>query len=430
MTDLTTHVLIIGAGPAGMAAAIAAANNDADVLVIDDNPRPGGQIWRAGPGSRLPRVALKHLKNFLHHKRITLLPSTRLVMQVAPGQFLLETPDKALQVTAGRLIICSGARELFVPFPGWTLPGVTGAGGLQALIKSGMDVSGQRVVIAGSGPLLLASAHSAGKQGAKVVQICEQQNARMLSRMLAQLWHWPGKLAQAVTLSNLHYRPASYVVSAHGAGKLEYVTINQRGRLRKVSCDRLACSYGLRPNVQIAQLLGVKTARGAVVVNSDQQTSCAHIYAAGECTGVGGSELSLAEGFIAGFQATGARQKCDPWRQEKSRWTRFADLLQHTFVLDERLKTLVTDETIVCRCEDVPFGAVKNATGLKQAKMLTRCGMGACQGKICQASLGWLKDWSDEQIRPPVMTTRLATLCLPDVTPPPSLKVQECPYEY
>lgn len=73
-------------------------------------------------------------------------------MQVTPGHYLLENPDRALQVKAERLIICSGARELFIPFPGWTLPGVTGAGGLQALIKSGMDVRGQRVVIAGSGP--------------------------------------------------------------------------------------------------------------------------------------------------------------------------------------------------------------------------------------------------------------------------------------
>ncbi|AUX73408.1 FAD/NAD(P)-binding oxidoreductase [Erwinia pyrifoliae] len=425
MNKLAANVLIIGAGPAGMAAAIAAASTGADVLVIDDNPRPGGQIWRAGPGSRLPRVALKHLENFLHDPRIKLLPQTRLIMQVAPEQFLLETPDKALQVTAGRLIICSGARELFIPFPGWTLPGVTGAGGLQALIKSGLDVSGQRVVIAGSGPLLLASAHSAGKQGAKVVQICEQQNIRTLSRMLAQLWRWPGKVAQALALSNLHYRPASYVVSAHGEGKLEYVMINQRGRLRKVYCDRLACGYGLRPNVQIAQLLGVNTARGAVVVNSDQQTTCAHIYAAGECTGVGGSELSLAEGFIAGFQAIGAWQKCAPWRQAKSSWSRFAGLLQQTFELDERLKTLVTDETILCRCEDVAFGSVKNAAGLKQAKMQTRCGMGACQGKICHASLGWLKNWSAEQARPPIVTARLETLCLPDDTPPYPLKIQE-----
>ncbi|WP_168404342.1 NAD(P)/FAD-dependent oxidoreductase [Erwinia amylovora] len=427
MTDLTTQVLIIGAGPAGMAAAIAAASNGADVLVIDDNPNAGGQIWRAGPG-RLPRAGVKHVKAFFHAERITLLPQTRLIMQVTPGHYLLENPDRALQVKAERLIICSGARELFIPFPGWTLPGVTGAGGLQALIKSGMDVRGQRVVIAGSGPLLLASAHTAGKQGAKVVQICEQQNIRMLSRMLAQLWRWPAKLAQALMLGNLRYRPASYVVSAHGAQKLEYVMINQRGRIKKVDCDRLACGFGLLPDVQVAQLLGVKTAAGAVVVNSDQQTSSAHIWAAGECTGVGGSELSLAEGFIAGFQATAAGQKCQAWRPAKLSWSRFADLLQQTFELDERLKTLVTDETILCRCEDVAYGAVKNAAGLKQAKMQTRCGMGSCQGKICHASLCWLKSWSNEQIRPPVMTARLATLCLPDLTPPHSLKVKEHSY--
>ena len=149
-------LLIIGAGPAGMAAALAAAPSGMRITVVDDNPAPGGQIWRDGPGVQLPPLARQHRESLAHHPNIEVLNGTRVVglgdranAGNAPS-LILENTTRGWTQHAGQIILCTGARELLLPFPGWTLPGVTGAGGLQALIKGGVDVLGQRIVIAGT----------------------------------------------------------------------------------------------------------------------------------------------------------------------------------------------------------------------------------------------------------------------------------------
>ena len=157
-------LLIIGAGPAGMAAALAAAPSGMRIVVVDDNPAPGGQIWRDGPGVQLPTLARQYREGLARHSNIEVLSGTRVVGlgdRVHAGDaptLILENATRGWTQHAGRTILCTGARELLLPFPGWTLPGVTGAGGLQALIKGGVEVRGRRIVIAGTGPLLLAAA--------------------------------------------------------------------------------------------------------------------------------------------------------------------------------------------------------------------------------------------------------------------------------
>jgi NADPH-dependent 2,4-dienoyl-CoA reductase/sulfur reductase-like enzyme len=159
----TAHcdLLIIGAGPAGLAAAVAAAPSGARITVIDDNPAPGGQIWRDGPNVTLPEPARKLREALARHTNITVVIGTRVVATLPNKQLLLEGPYRGWRQGYDKLILCTGARELLLPFPGWTLSGVTGAGGLQALIKGGMPMQGERIVIAGTGPLLLALAASA-----------------------------------------------------------------------------------------------------------------------------------------------------------------------------------------------------------------------------------------------------------------------------
>ena len=142
-----------GAGPAGIAAATGAAEGGARVAVIDDNPHAGGQIWRHDLAKTpLPMVAR------LRELPVELLTSTQILGGMEPVSLLAETPDGMLAIRYRRLILACGARERFLPFPGWTLPGVYGAGGLQALVKAGYRIDGQRIVVAGSGPLLLAVA--------------------------------------------------------------------------------------------------------------------------------------------------------------------------------------------------------------------------------------------------------------------------------
>ncbi|HAU57764.1 MAG TPA: pyridine nucleotide-disulfide oxidoreductase, partial [Comamonadaceae bacterium] len=149
-------ILIIGAGPAGMAAALAAAPSGGAIMLVDDNPAPGGQIWRDGPGAHLPPLARTHRERLAAAPNVRVLTGTRVVGLgdgAQPGDapaLLLEDGERGWTQHCGRLILCTGARELLLPFPGWTLPGITGAGGLQALIKAGLPVRGQRIVIAGT----------------------------------------------------------------------------------------------------------------------------------------------------------------------------------------------------------------------------------------------------------------------------------------
>lgn len=135
-----------------------------------------------------------------------------------------------------------------------------------------------------------------------------------------------------------------------------------------------------------------------------------HVYAAGESTGIGGLELSLVEGEIAGLAAAGKREDARPLFGERAKQRRFADLLNRTFSLRDELKTLVAPETIVCRCEDVVFDRLRAHDSWRVAKLQTRCGMGPCQGRICGSAVEFLFDWKVESVRPPVLPVRVESL--------------------
>lgn len=409
---MTDHVnlLIIGAGPAGMAAALAAAPSGVRIIVLDDNPSAGGQIWRDGPQAHLPAAALHHRRAVTETANIQLLNGTRVVARTGHKTLLLEDADHGWQLAYDTLILCTGARELLLPFPGWTLPGVTGVGGLQALIKGGMPVAGESMVIAGSGPLLLASAATAKSAGATVVQVAEQASLRAVMGFAAQLPKWPDKALQALTLINANYRCASFVLEALGEERLEAVRLQRGGKVVEVACERLACGFGLIPNVQLAQALGCRIKDQAIAVDVWQASSVADHYAAGECTGFGGSELALIEGAIAGHAVVGDQAKARALWPQRLRWQAFADLLNSTFALNPQLKTLPAPDTLVCRCEDVPYSALKLRAGWTDAKLHSRCGMGACQGRVCGAATQYLFDWTPPAPRPPFNPARIATL--------------------
>ncbi|WP_263145628.1 FAD/NAD(P)-binding oxidoreductase [Pseudomonas sp. RIT-PI-AD] len=405
-------LLIVGAGPAGLAAALAAAPSGARIAVLDDNPAPGGQIWRDGPQAHLPAAA-RRLRAAVENSPVQLLTGTRVVAAPGGKRLLLEDAERGWRVRYDKLILCTGARERLLPFPGWTLPGVTGAGGLQALIKGGLPVAGERLVIAGSGPLLLASAASAKAAGAHLLRIAEQAPLAALARFAAHLPRWPGKVWQAGRLFDGRYRASSHVLAALGDERLEGVRLWQNGRVVELACERLACGFGLIPNIQLAQALGCAIREDAVAVDRWQATGLADHFAAGECTGFGGSEKALVEGAIAGHAAVGEEGQARRLFPRRRRWQAFAERLARDFVLDPRLKTLATPDTLVCRCEDVPYGALAGRDGWTDAKLNSRCGMGACQGRVCGAAAQFLFGWQPPQPRPPLSPTRIDTLlCL------------------
>jgi D-hydroxyproline dehydrogenase subunit alpha len=293
-----------------------------------------------------------------------------------------------------------------------------GAGGLQALVKTGLPIEGKRVVVAGSGPLLLAVAAYLRKCGAEVLLIAEQASLMRLARFGFGL---TGKLWQAWELrkefsrkdaktQSLRYLSGCWVLAAHGKEKLESVTLLRRGRRWKVSCDYLACGFHLVPNVELAELLGCVVEGGSVRVDEFQQTSMPQVYSAGETTGIGGLELSLVEGEIAGLAVAGKLEAARQLFPVREKQIRFAELLNRTFELRDELKQLVEPETIVCRCEDVTFERLRAHNSWRSAKLQTRCGMGPCQGRVCGSAVEFLFGWSAESVRPPLLPVRVESL--------------------
>ena len=408
------EVLIVGAGPAGLSAAKAAASGGAQVIVLDDNPAEGGQIWRRGAHADLPDSAIALQQAVRACAAIRIVNSAKVVGILDAQTLLVETPEGALKVRWQKLIVCTGARERLLPFSGWTLPGVTGAGGLQALIKGGMPVQGQRVVVAGSGPLLFAVAATARKAGAKVLMVAEQASLARLTAFARKLPLWPSKLLQAVQLRDASYRTSSVVWSVQGQGRVQQVTLKQGKGMTTLECDRVAVGYGLVPNTGLAEALGctlhLQDGVSAVTVNAQQHTTVPHIYAAGECTGVGGCERAQAQGSIAGYCAIGELGKARKHEKDRAYWSAFAVHANSAFVLDEELKSLPDAATLVCRCEDVSHGALLGHTNWTEAKIHTRCGMGACQGKVCGTAAQFLYGWQMPEARLPFTPARVGTL--------------------
>ena len=417
-------ILIIGAGPAGLNAARVAAHAGARVGIVDDNALPGGQIWRQGPQHPPAGRAREAIEALAKLPNVTRMSATRVVQASSARQLLLEDAARGYTVDYGKLIVATGARERFLPYPGWTLPGVTGAGGLQALVKGGMPVRGERIVIAGTGPLLWAAAVTAREHGAQVAAIVEQAPPHAVRQFAAALVATPAKLVQALRmrfdLRATPYLCGAHVASAGGETQLTHVRVRRGGGDLSIDCDRLACAYGLVPNTLVGAALGcrIDESQGvaAIAVDALQATSLPHVYAVGECTGVGGMELAAVEGRIAAHAALGEDAPARGLFAQRARYQRFAARMHAAFALDAQLRTLATPATVLCRCEDVRFGDAAQYRSWRDAKLQTRCGMGPCQGKICGEAaafcFGWPRNGSSGQTgqRPPFSPARIGTL--------------------
>jgi len=409
-------VLVVGAGPAGIAAACEAAEVGRSVVVLDDNPDVGGQIWRGGRRLAASPSAAAWFERLAASGAVVHAGSA--VVDVLPGPVVVTRHGERIDRWQPRVIIlATGARERFLPFPGWTLPGVVGAGGLQALVKQGLDVAGKRIVLAGSGPLLLAVGALPVKKGANVLAIAEQAPLGRLAAFAGTLLAQPSKLMQAFairrTIGNV-LRPGTFPerVQADARGLVVSLVSGPAGRQRRddVGCDLLACGFGLVPNLELPRALGCAIDGGRVAIDPLGRTSVVGIWAAGECTGVGGIDKSLIEGQIAGLAAVGHHDRATRLLSAARRAGRFARALDRTFALDPRFAKLADDATIVCRCEDVVAGRLRCHTNWREAKLLTRIGMGPCQGRVCGPAAEVLFGWSPDDVRPPFTPTRLSEI--------------------
>jgi len=420
---MTVHcdVLAVGAGPAGIAAATAAARSGRSAAVLDDNAAAGGQIWREGVNASSQgkeRAKERRLAEF--RASGARLFAGRRVVDASPGEVtaFAELEGVSERFTWEHLILATGARERFLPFPGWTLPGVFGAGGLQALVKGGFSVAGKRIAVVGSGPLLLAVAAHLREDGGEIVALAEQAPLRRLAGFAARLALHPAKLMQGVryraALRGVRYRTGCWPVAAEGADAVTGVRLRDGRRTWTVACDLLACGFHLVPNTELAVLMGCELEGDSVAVDAYQRTSVERVYCVGEPTGIAGVDAALLQGEIAGLAASGEMAKADRLLRRRDRERGFGEGLDRAFALRAELASLCAEDTIVCRCEDVRFGQLRGQTSWTQAKLQTRCGMGPCQGRVCGPAVETMFGWRNASVRPPLFPVPLAALWVDD----------------
>jgi NADPH-dependent 2,4-dienoyl-CoA reductase/sulfur reductase-like enzyme len=310
-------------------------------------------------------------------------------------------------VHAARLVLATGAYDRHLPFPGWDRPGVLSAGGVQALLKEHGVLAGRAVVVAGTGPFLLPVADGLLRAGARVPLIAEANSPLGFLRHPAALAGAAGKLGEAgayaarLARARVPFRRRHVVLRALGDDRVEAVEVGRldssgrllRGSVRTIACDTLAVGWGFTPQLELHLQAGCETrldVDGSLVVRVDdgQRTSVPGVFAAGESTGVGGWELASIEGEIAGAVAVGAPVDVRLGRR-RAALRRFAAAMHTVHPVPDHLLRTVPSDTVVCRCEEVPAGAVRAAvedlaaTETRTVKLLTRTGMGWCQGRIC-----------------------------------------------
>jgi NADPH-dependent 2,4-dienoyl-CoA reductase/sulfur reductase-like enzyme len=407
-------LVVVGGGPGGLAAATTAAESGLRVCLIDDNPSAGGQIWRTSVGNGPGKAAARWLGR-MESARVELRFGWRAVVSPAPGVLRIEQSGRFADLDFAALVLATGARELFLPFPGWTLPGVYGAGGLQAFVKSGFSVRRKRVVIAGTGPLLPAVASYLRAAGAHIVSVVEQAPVRRLLQFsFGLLGRQAGKLFEgagyALRLAGIPYRTGAWVMRAHGDERLEKVTILSGLNVFDLKADLLAVGYHLVPNTELAQLLHCDLDSGYVRVDEVQQTSVKGIYCVGESTGIGGVDKAQIEGRIAALAIGGKLDEARTLIAARDRQMGFVRSVANAFALRDELRHLPEDETLVCRCEDVSYRDLAKCGSWREAKLHRRCGMGPCQGRICGPATEFLFGWKAPAPRPPLFPVDVATL--------------------
>ena len=397
--ETQVDVAVVGGGPAGIAAAVAARRAGASVALIDEYVAPGGQIWRrrfdASDTRSLPPDARRRIADF-DASGATLLAGRSVWGVPEPGVLLL-TGGAPARVRARAVVLATGAYDRPVAFPGWTLPGAMTAGGAQALSKGQGVLPGKRVLLAGAGPFLLPVAAQLKAGGAEVVAIAEATRRRDWLAAAPRMAAYPGRLVDYARYRTSVRRIAwgHVIVRAEGDGRVERATIARAdgdwapaGRERTFEVDAVCTAYGFTPSVELARALGCDLHDAGVAHDDEMRTSVDGVFVAGEVSGVGGSDLALVEGEIAGLAAAGSAVPV-ALRGRRAKLAGFARILADLFDPRPGLLGLATPTTVLCRCEDVTAGDVddavaEGATTMAALKIVTRCGQGPCQGRVCE----------------------------------------------
>ena len=423
-------LVVLGAGPAGVAAANVASIEGAEVVIIDENSSAGGQIYRAPPNEFQPQNSFKSdefregekQRNILENSNLTALFKHR-VWSVSSDLVVSTVGPNGLSSWHARsLIIANGALERIIPFPGWTIPGVIGLAASTILLKSQYVLPGQSTVVAGCGPLLIAVANGIIKSGGKVSAIIDLNSKSDWIKAFPRLLSRPDQLFKGMSWFANIMKAGIKLYGGHAVTNTKQVDnvlrisiapINSAGSIldsknqKIVEGDCLAIGHGLFPSTEITRLLKAKhiydPLKGGWVplIDDDFRSSIPGVYIAGDATGISGAFSAVQKGRIAGMAAVRdlnvmssqkykAKIKSELIILKKNE--NFGKAAVRLMKFRPELIQTITSETIVCRCEDVFRSEIdeaieSGARDLNQLKAWTRCGMGPCQGRTCSEAI-------------------------------------------
>jgi thioredoxin reductase len=422
---------IVGGGPAGMAAAEAAVEAGLVVAIVDEQQRLGGQILRQPPasfrvGNWLPGRGYRAVKAQL--ARAETLPVRFLAgMSVhsvyrGPDSFELQLagPCGAVRLDARRLLIATGCYDMPVAFPGWTLPGVTSAGAVQAFVKAQQILPGDRFVLTGTHPLQIILADQIVKGGGRVAAVLFAQPASRALGLLrapftalahAKMLAAAGAAMARLASAGVPIRFGQTVIAAEGNDRVEAAAIAQVAdsapgeMVERIACDAIATCFGFIPQSDLPRALGAeaiavsRTGGWCIAHDAWMRSGVEGLFVAGEVTGVAGAEVAMIEGRLAGLgiacdagciPAEEAERFAQPLRRRLAFARRFAELLETASDPSPIWRRLATSDTILCRCEDLTRSVIVDViaahpeAGADAIKRLTRAGMGRCQGRGCE----------------------------------------------
>ncbi len=421
----TVDVLVVGAGPAGLAAAVSAARAGAQVVVLDERPQSGGQYFKPlAPSHVVAQPTDKQFAQGLALTESALKLGVRIVQEATvwgadtPQEVIAMVDGAETVFRPGQLILATGAYERPVPFDNWTLPGVMTTGAAQTLVRAYKVSPGQKVVIAGNGPLNLQLAVEMVRAGVMVEAVLESAPAPSASQWRALFKAWrcaPDLMAQGLgyiaelRAHGVSVRWGQAVVQAKGTDRLQavvYAPVDGAGapdlqRATTLEADNLCLGYGFIPSTELARALGcdhrfVDRHIGYLetATTREGRTSLPDVFAIGDGSSLGGARVALARGTLAGAAAASAlgKQVDEAVVQEASaalnRSLQFQEALWTLFQAPPVHLQGLPDSTVACRCEEVSLGQLRGAIAqgfdsLGPLKRMTRLGMGRCQGRYC-----------------------------------------------
>jgi NADPH-dependent 2,4-dienoyl-CoA reductase/sulfur reductase-like enzyme len=400
------------------------------VILVDENRRLGGQYYRqapAAPGaSDAAGIGPEQAEGRRLVQEVRALGVEVRLETAAWGVFdgrtvALATHDRASRVRAEALVLAAGAHDRPVPFPGWTLPGVMTAGGALNLMKGDRVLPGRRVLVAGSGPLLLVVAHRLIREGAEIVAVCEAAALRGLWRLgLRLLPHLDMvqrgyRHRQALQQAGVPFLTGHVIRRALGTSAVEGAIVSRCDEdwvplprtERAFEVDTVVVGYGLVPSLALSRVAGCEhryvplVDAWAPVRSRDMESTVPGLFVVGDGAGPAGAAVALAEGRLAGLAVANRLGKLAgrAWTKERARargrlrhLEGFRRVLDGLYRVGPGLHTLADDGTVLCRCEEVSAGetlaAIRDgATETNEVKAWTRVGMGRCQGRMCGPAL-------------------------------------------